>query len=217
MSSFSCKTLARPRPAAAWRLGISPSTGHVLLAWRKKDKAHSHHLFFTPTSAPPSLFFHVLFPPLSCLSVCGRCVWAHFAEHLLMSPSQIHIDRGVTETSVGHNSAQSGSQQVQIKINPEILQCAGLTHTTATQTCKCSMLTTKVVISMCWRCLDSLSVGIISASFRISQRERKPGARRQINPWIEGNQNIGYGLKNISTPLQAKHTIKCKNDLTLPL
>lgn len=42
MGCFSCKTPARPRPAASRRLGSTPSTGHVLLAGRKRDKASKH-------------------------------------------------------------------------------------------------------------------------------------------------------------------------------
>lgn len=42
MGYFSCKTAARPRPAASRRLGSAPSTGHVLLAGGKRDKASTH-------------------------------------------------------------------------------------------------------------------------------------------------------------------------------
>lgn len=85
MGCFSCKTPARPRPAASRRLGSAPSTGHVLLAWRKREirlqNTQTPSLFcfrFTtssvrrsPLSHPQSHSFSFLFPTL----LFAVCLW----------------------------------------------------------------------------------------------------------------------------------------------
>ena len=54
MGCFSCKTPARPRPAAPRRLGSAPPTGHVFLACRKREiRLHNRQT--------PSLFSFCLF------------------------------------------------------------------------------------------------------------------------------------------------------------
>lgn len=111
MGCFSCKTPARPRPAASRRLGSAPSTGHVLLAWRKREI----RLQNTPTA---SLFFFRFFfslyhlfsiplphttpvPFLSFSSLFATFMLCVFVERILLSIwlcfHQRAGERGVSE------------------------------------------------------------------------------------------------------------------------